>query len=156
MRKQKIYLETTMFNYYFDVERDAHNDTVVLFREIEDGKYDAYTSVYVVTELSNAEENKRDKMLNLITKYNIKVFDLSDAAEDLAKIYVDEGIIPERYLTDGIHIAVATVNDLDMILSLNFKHIVKKKTIEQTELVNVREGYRKVHIYTPMEVVEYE
>jgi len=51
---------------------------------------------------------------------------------------------------------MATANDLDMILSLNFKHIVKKKTIELAELVNVREGYRKEHIYTPMEVVENE
>ena len=41
---------------------------------------------------------------------------------------------------------MATVNDLDMILSLNFKHIAKR-TIELTELVNAREGYHK-KIYT--------
>ena len=28
MRTQKIYLETTLFNYYFDKDRDAHADTV--------------------------------------------------------------------------------------------------------------------------------
>jgi hypothetical protein len=43
MRKPKIYLETTIFNYYFDTERDAHIDTVKLFKEIKEDKYDAYT-----------------------------------------------------------------------------------------------------------------
>jgi hypothetical protein len=28
MSVPKIYLETTVFNYYFDTERDAHEDTV--------------------------------------------------------------------------------------------------------------------------------
>jgi hypothetical protein len=28
LRTQRIYLETTMFNYYFDSDRDAHADTV--------------------------------------------------------------------------------------------------------------------------------
>jgi hypothetical protein len=29
-----IYLETTMFNFYVDKDRDAHADTVKLFKEI--------------------------------------------------------------------------------------------------------------------------
>jgi len=39
MRIPKIYPETTLFNYYFDVERGfAHTDTVALFDEIASGK----------------------------------------------------------------------------------------------------------------------
>ena len=45
IRIPKVYLETTMFNYYFDTERDAHSDTVKLFEEIRAGKYQAFTSV---------------------------------------------------------------------------------------------------------------
>jgi len=156
MRIPKVYLETTIFNYYFDAERDAHPYTVKLFKEIQAGKYIPYTSAYVIRELMAAPIEKRDKMLSLVEEFQIKVLELSDEAERLASIYVDERIIPGRFLTDGVHIASATVKELDMILSLNFKHIVKKRTIELTELVNVREGYRKVHIYTPMEVVDNE
>ena len=54
MRIPKIYLETTMFNYYFDTERDAHADTVNLFQEIKDGKYKAFTSAYAIRELERA------------------------------------------------------------------------------------------------------
>ena len=35
MRKQKIYLETTLFNHYFDEDRGfTHDSTVTLFKEI--------------------------------------------------------------------------------------------------------------------------
>lgn len=156
MRIQKVYLETTIFNYYFDVEREAHPDTVRLFEEIAAGKYLAFTSTYVLDELSKAPEEKRNKMLSLIERSNVTVLDISDEAALLASIYVSEGIIPQRFFTDGVHIAMATVHDMDMILSLNFKHIVKKKTIELSEVVNVRQGYRRVQIYTPREVVDNE
>jgi hypothetical protein len=45
---------------------------------------------------------------------------------------------------------------MDFIVSLNFRHIVKRKTIEETELVNYREGYKRIGIYTPAEVIDYE
>ncbi len=154
MRIPKIYLETTMFNYYFDQDRDAHPYTKMLFNEIKTGKYVAYTSEYVIAELLRAPENKRSSMIGLIGEYDIVVLELSEEIERLARIYVQAGIIPEKFMADGLHIAATTVNDLDMILSLNFKHIVKKKTMELASFVNIREGYRSIGIFTPMEVVE--
>ena len=58
MRTPRIYLETTMFNYYFDKEREAHADTVRLFEEIKAGKYQAYTSGYAIREISRAPEER--------------------------------------------------------------------------------------------------
>ncbi|MCL1885434.1 MAG: hypothetical protein FWF98_01505 [Dehalococcoidia bacterium] len=65
MRKQKIYLESTMFNYYLDEDRDAHKATVELFNSIAE-KYEAYTSVYVIAELQKASPEKYRKMVALI------------------------------------------------------------------------------------------
>ena len=154
MRKLKIYVETTLFNFYIDKDRDAHADTVKLFKEISDGKYEAYTSTYVTDELENASNDKRDKMMNLIIEYKMAVLAPSDEAVKLADIYVQEGIIPQKYRADGLHIAIATVNDLDIIVSMNFKHIVKRKTILATGKINNLNGYRAIEIYSPMEVVE--
>jgi len=64
------------------------------------------------------------------------------------------GIIPVGYRTDALHIATATAHGLDSIISLNFKHIVKDKTIEMTEVINYRAGYKKVNIYIPAEVID--
>jgi len=54
----------------------------------------------------------------------------------------------------GVHIALTVVFNLDFIVSYNFKHIVKRKTVEMTELINYRAGYKKVGIYSPVEVIE--
>lgn len=156
MRKFKIYLETTLFNYYFDIERDAHADTVKLFEEIAAGKYEAYTSAAVVEELRKAPPEKYKSMVSLIEPYHIQVLAIDDEAEDLADVYVAEGIIPLKYRTDGLHIAIATVNDIDMIISMNFQHIVKRKTKLATGSINALNGYRAVEILDPREVVENE
>ena len=152
MRTPKIYLETTMFNYFFDTDRDAHADTVKLFEEIAAGKYEAYTSRPVIEELEKTRGDKREKMLSLIADREIPILETSVEAEKLADTYVEEGVIPANYRTDGLHIAIATVNDLDMIISMNFQHIVKRKTVKMTAAINSINGYRVIEIYSPMEV----
>ena len=120
------------------------------------GKYEAFTSRFVIDELNNAPEDKRDKMLNLILEHDILILETSDEAVRIADLYIAEKIIPSKYRTDGLHIAIATVNDLDMIISMNFQHIVKRKTKIGTRNINALNGYRAVEIYSPMEVMEDE
>ena len=156
MRTQQIYLETTMFNYYFDVEREAHADTVKLFDEISVGMYQAYTSVYTMRELMKAPEERARKMINIISEYGITVLEATEEVDELARVYQQQGIVPPGSTVDAQHIAVATVNDLDMIISLNFKHIVRKKTVTLTGLVNTNLGYKPIEIHSPMEVVDRE
>lgn len=155
MRKPKIYLETTMFNYYFDTDREAHVDTLELFKEIQAGKYHAYTSAYVIDELMPTNEPKRSNMLNLINKYNIQTLGYSDEAQDLADIYIKEGVIPASKELDSIHIAISVINDMDYIFSFNFQHINRDKTKKMTSVINIREGYKPITIATPAEVIEY-
>ena len=106
--------------------------------------------------LRNDPVEKSDKMISLIEQHDITVLELNEEAERLADIYVEQGVMPRKYRTDGVHIAVASVNDLDMIISLNFQHIVKRKTKIGTGNINALNGYRAVEIYAPMEVVENE
>ena len=157
MLKQRIYIETTLFNFYFDTERGLlHESTIALFHEIAAGKYEAFTSDYVIGELLKAPDVKRDKMMSLITEYDITVLDESEDAQRFADIYVNEGIIPAKYRTDGLHIAIAAINGLDMIISLNFQHIVKTKTRMATAGINISYGCKAIQIYSPMEVIENE
>ena len=156
MNTPKVYLETTLFNFYFDKERDAHVYTMKLFNEIRSGKYEFYTSTYVTDELAEAPKAKHDKMLGLIDEYGIEVLVPNDETVRIADIYIAQGVIPQKHRTDALHIAVATVYDLDIIVSMNFKHIVKRKTILATGDINKLNGYRAVEIYSPMEGVEDE
>jgi rRNA-processing protein FCF1 len=155
MKNLKIYLETTVFNFKFaDDSPDKRIDTIKLFDEIKQGKYIPYTSDYVLQELLKADEPKKTQMIDLIKDYNVKFLKADETAEILADKYVSEDIIPLRFRTDGIHIAMATINDLDIIVSYDFQHIVKLKTIMGTESINIREGYKRIGIYSPTEIIE--
>jgi len=156
METKKIYLETTLFNYYFDEDRDAHADTVTLFEECTSGKFEPYTSLYVIDELEDAPSEKRDKMIALIERYKITVLAASDEVDNLARRYMSEGALPQGSLSDASHIAAASVNALDKIISLNFRHIVREKTIKLTGAINTLSGYKTLEINSPMEVIDDE
>ena len=157
MKVPKIYIETSVFNFFFaDDAPDKRQDTLKLFTEIKEGKYAPYTSNAVLVELAKDSEPKRGQMMALLETYNIEVLPAHADESQLANIYVAEGIIPEKYATDALHIASTTVNDLDFIVSYNFKHIVKRKTIMMTESINLREGYKRIGIFSPTEVIEDE
>ena len=156
MRVPKVYLETTLFNYYFDEDRDAHADTVTFFKECAAGKFEPYTSDYVVEEIKDASSEKCKKMLALINQYNIVVLVATDEIDIHAKRYVTEGALPHGSLVDASHIASASVNALDMIVSLNFRHIVKERTVKMTGAINILSGYKTIEIKSPMEVIDDE
>ena len=152
----KLYLETTIFNYYFDTERDGHADTVRLFEAIGGGEFEGYTSEYTMGELLNAPEPKQTEMLALIEKYNIIMLPITDESNELANLYISEQIIPARFRLDGAHIAIACINELDCVLSYNFKHINRVKTKLLTGRINKEKGYSTVVICTSKEVLEDE
>ena len=149
----KLYLETTMFNYYFDTERNGHADTVRLFEAIRAGKHEAYTSLYTIGELEDADEPKRSKMLALLDEYNITVFNTTDESDLLADLYVSEGILPAKFRLDGAQIAISSIHGLDYVLSYNYKHINRAKTKLLTDRINHEKGYGSVLICTAKEVL---
>lgn len=156
MRIPTIYLETTIFNFPFADDAPQYKaDTLRLFEEIKAGKFKPFTSEYVIQELEDTRDTeRREKMKTLIAEYGITVIPVSDNIRQLADVYVSSGIIPIKFFTDAIHIAAATVAGLDCIVSLNFRHIVKHKTILETEYINTREGYKRVFIHAPVEITE--
>ena len=158
MRVPTIYLETTIFNFPFaDDAPHFQADTLQLFAEIKAGKFQPFTSAYVTQELENTKDiAKLQKMKALIAEHRIKVIPASEEVKRLADVYKTAGIIPEKYSTDALHIAAATVAGIDFIISLNFRHIVKHKTIIETEIINAREGFKRVFIHTPAEVIDYD
>ena len=91
MKKLRVYLESTMFNYYFDTERDGHADTVRMFEAIGSGKYEGYTSQYVIYELQMSGEPKRNAMLALINKYNVFACQFAGGIQEYYDLHADGG-----------------------------------------------------------------
>jgi hypothetical protein len=87
---------------------------------------------------------------------NRETNDVTEKIEALASIYIGERIIPEKFRPDAVHIATAAFYKFDFVLSFNMKHIVKQKSNVATGFVNLDEGYPKVILCTPEEVIDYD
>lgn len=151
--KLKLYLETTVFNFYFD-DREGRDDVVELFERIKAGEFDAYTSDFTVQELRRAQEPKRGMMLKLLD--HVTIFAVEDRIKRLASLYIENGIVPGRYQGDATHIAAASVLGLDCAVSYNFKHINKLKTKTEIAKINFEFGHKGIVICTAKEVLTDE
>jgi len=74
----------------------------------------------------------------------------------LAQKYINVGVLSSNFKDDARHVAMATTNNMDMIVSWNFKHIVNFEKIRWFNSVNLVEGYKLIEIFSPREVIHYE
>ncbi len=154
-KKLKLYFDTSVFNFVFaDDAPDKKTITLKLIEDVKTNKYDVYISAVVLREIREAQQEKAEKLMSLIN--DVQPFELEFDSEcyALAYEYIKREIIPIKYEDDAFHIAVASVNDLDAIISWNFKHIVKLKTKKEVSGINLLMGYKEIEIYSPMEVID--
>ena len=151
MFKSRIYIDTSVIGGCFDDEFAEYSNS--LFNEFIGGSKIAVVSNITLKELKLAP-NKLKQKLESIPESNIEYVALTEEAEELAKKYVENGVISSKFLLDAEHIAIATVERVDVIVSWNFKHIVNIKRIRGFNSVNIKEGYQLLEIRTPMEVID--
>ena len=75
---------------------------------------------------------------------------------ELAQIYLAEKVVGPTSADDCRHIATATINKVDYLVSWNFKHIVNVFRIRGYNSVNLRYGYQPLDIRSPKEIVNNE
>ena len=161
-RAPKIYLETTLFNYYFldDPTRRADIEaTRKLFEEIEKGLCTGFVSPETTRELgNNPDQEARIKMLAFIGERKLTVLEPESLIgfEELAGRYIKAGAIPEKKLPDARHIALATIAGMDILVSWNQRHIVRYKTQSIINAINEEHGVSSLAINTPAEIISYE
>jgi predicted nucleic acid-binding protein len=149
----KVYIDTSIVGGYFDDEFSS--DTQALFRRLENKEIIFIISSVLQQELQKAPNNVRE----LLDKYNTDCFEyieLTKEAIDLADKYIDEKVVGKTSVDDCRHIALATINRADVLVSWNFKHIVNLDRIKGYNGVNLKYGYSIVEIRTPKELLKYD
>lgn len=155
MKKLKLYLDTSIINFVIAEDSLIEKQiTHQLLREIEREKYEVFISEVVLLEISRSPEAISQKLKSIVKDLDAEELSIDQESQMLANRYIEEGIIPEKYENDALHIAIASVNNLDVIVSWNFRHIVKLKTKREVTGVNAIMGYKEIEIYSPWEVVE--
>lgn len=156
MNKLQIYLDTSVMNFALadDITEELREITKRLCNEIKQGKYEGYISAQVLIEISRAPQEKAKQLLEFTKTLNLEELDFSKEADELAAKYIAEGLIPVKYKEDAMHLAIASVNKLDVVVSWNFQHMVKLKTKQGVTAVNTLLGYKPLEIVSPQEVIE--
>lgn len=89
-----------------------------------------------------------------MSKIDIHIIEIDEQIRVLAEKYVNEGIIPEKYFDDALHLAESTYTEVDSVVSWNFRHMVKLSTIRGINGVNKMFGLKEIEILTPQIWIE--
>ena len=155
-RPLKVYLDTSILNFAVsaqDVPREKEA-TLQLFEEIKKGRFLAYISQVTLEEIRRAGEEKRNELIKVVRQINPEELVITEEAVTLATHYIESKIIPANQRNDALHIAIATVHNLDVIASWNFEHMVKLKTRREVPAINALMQYKSIEICSPLEMIE--
>ena len=75
---------------------------------------------------------------------------------ELASEYITEKVVGKTSYADCLHIALATINRADYLISWNFKHIVNVDRIRGYNSINIKNGYKQLEIRSPRDFIKYE
>jgi predicted nucleic acid-binding protein len=149
--KQRIYIDTSVIGGCFDKEFKEWSDK--LFDEFRIENKIAVISDITLDELSFSRLevcNQLDTIPN-----NFKEYILNDEqSEELADMYIKEKAVTQKSHEDALHIAIATINKVDVLVSWNFKHIVNLDRIRKYNAVNLMNGYSMLEIRNPREILK--
>jgi len=123
MFKPRIYVDTSVIGGCFDEEFKEYSEQ--LFDEFISGKKTPVISDVLLFELEEAPEEIKIG-LNRVPIDNIEYVSLDEESVTLANAYLKEGVVAESSISDARHIAIATVERVDILVSWNYKHIYWK------------------------------
>ena len=147
----RIYVDTSVFGGCYDTEFEIWSIRLIELFKI--GKYKAVISEVSEFELKFAPKHIKD-ILKEIPQKDIEIAKLTDEAKELAEHYLKEKIVTKKSLADTQHIAVATVQQVDLLVSWNFKHIVNFDKIRLYNAVNLKYGYKILEIRNPRDLTD--
>jgi hypothetical protein len=152
MKKQRIYIDTSVIGGCLDNEFEVWSNG--LLNDFKKGIFILVVSDIIEAEIADAPDIIQQKYQEFLD-YNVEFLETTDEAILLAQAYAKRRILGERFYRDMLHIALATVNKTDMLVSWNFKHIVRFDKIRLFNSVNIEQGYSPLEIYSPREITYY-
>jgi predicted nucleic acid-binding protein len=154
--KNRIYIETTIVSY---LTASPSKDVILLAQQrltcewwVEHRhRYELYTSRFVVDEAGDGNPDAARKRLEALKE--LLEVPVTDESLALAKSIVDEGLLPSRAGTDAMHLAIATVYDMDILLTWNCRHLAIPDILVQIGRFLRKKGYQLPLVITPFDMM---
>ena len=153
-KKIKVYIDTSVWNFALETERPDCLITNELLRFLKGNiEYAILISDLIKAEVDDAHEPRKHQLTALIERFDPVILQSTKEAFSLAEYYISENLIPKKFTDDANHIAIATVNMCEFLVSWNYKHIVRAKTIRGVHLINQKKGYNLIELVSPRELL---
>lgn len=155
--KPTVYVETSVVSYLTSL---PSRNSLVLSRQeatrqlwnehLDD--FEFIVSNIVISEIRKGDEKEVQSRLKAIADF--RILEKSPAADRLTQLLLDSGAVPRNSRSDAQHISIATVYNLDYLISWNFKHIVNETKRQHIDRVCRAAGYGPTTICTPINLIE--
>ena len=149
MKKLRIYVDTSVIGGCYDPEFKVWSEAL-----IEDFRHRRY--VPVLSDVTSAEVAPAPGFVQALHQELValpaEVVSVTNETVALVESYTARSVLGARFINDMLHIALATVAEVDVLVSWNFKHIVNLKRIHAFNAVNLKRGHLLLEIRTPKEV----
>ena len=147
----ELYIDTSIFGGYFEKEFELWSKKLI--DSILIGEHTAVISDITLAELRNAPKYV-GALADQVVAENAELVIANDEAKILADNYLKEKIVTSKFMVDALHIAVATINKVDVLTSWNFKHIVNLNRIRLYNSVNLKYGHSIIEVRSPRDIIE--
>lgn len=155
--KPRVYIETTVISYLTawrspQLVMAAQQELTRRWWDEERSQYDIFVSEAVVQEAASGDAEAAGKRLAVMA--DIPEVAVTDEARDLARALIENVPLPVKAAVDALHIATATINGMDYLLTWNCRHIANATLREPMGNVCLAAGYEIPVICTPQELFE--
>jgi predicted nucleic acid-binding protein len=151
---ETVYIETSIIGYLS--ARTSNNLIVMANVEATQEWWDdrrslfsIYISQVVLDEVARGDAEIAAKRLDILRDFPLLTID--QAVQNLAAQFLSN--LPPKASDDALHIAVATVYELDYLLTWNCKHIANAQIQKKLAQISLDAGYELPTICTPYELM---
>ncbi len=109
--------------------------------------YDAWTSDAVLAELTEGDWPGKADAVALVEP--LRRLEIDADVVSVAGRYIRERLVPADLAGDAVHLAAASVHEVDFLLTWNIRHLANPNKTEHLTVINRRLGLLTPAVVTP-------
>jgi len=158
MSLPKVYLESSVVSYLAaprpsrDMITAAHQQLTRNWWDRRRSEFDLYVSVEVLNEIRRGDPEAARIRVSYVQ--SLHVLEADAEARELASRILGSSALPSKAAADAMHIAIATVNGMEFLLTWNCTHIANGIIMRAVARLSREMGYEPPIIVTPEELME--
>lgn len=157
--KKSIYIETTIPSSYYDIRTEpeavARRQWTRAWWDFERADYEVVTGVGVIHELQRGSHPYQAEKLALVAK--LKILPIFKEIVEIVAVYINNKVMPAEPTGDALHLATASYQKIDILLTWNCKHIANAKKLDHIKRINATLGLTTPLLITPLNLIgEYQ